>query len=508
MKTDFVNWEEKEQQYYNQYDRFFYDCKNEVDSMFNATRVSHAFKLNIGCCFFYFVFTSRKKWDNLIYREGTFDINKYRNTYLYDLVYRMKLNNLYLCDEFDYIGDTSWRKLNDDYYNNGIYSDYFEFCKIKSFESFIEYSDMLRILTLKAIPSYIVQPLILPKEDFVFSKKEIFYMDILKETTGLFFLRNWNCNSQIREYYFLSSEKYGTNTLLQILNERYNYGILNIDKLNEREIASLDEMKIYRFMFNNNRCIVENYNWGNYYSLDSDSKSYKLIKKNDDIIECSNYFESYIAGCLIFNMQTFHEDKMCLDGIITKVIDESINGVDTDSSYKLMSIDSPINPWHFNLYLDKKYFICSHLKEIADRHSLYYSLKSRIHQKEYQTLSYFLHSCNKQNLESISDNTFINLTNFEISNILYGYIKSNKKLIDKIRHSPSDTCMHYLYETILYPNLIEFEYEYNEYSDNEYASPEKCKSKDAYHGYDLNRSFRNELIHRVFYDDRCGYRFE
>ena len=68
--------------------------------------------------------------------------------------------------------------------------------------------------------------------------------------------------------------------------------------------------------------------------------------------------------------------------------------------------------------------------------------------------------------------------------------------------------MHYLYEAILYPNLIEFDYEYNEYSDNEYASPEKCKSKDAYLGYDLNRSFRNEFIHRVFYDDRCGYRFE
>ena len=86
MKTDFVNWEEKEQCFYNQYNRFFHDCKdNDVDSLFNATVVPHAFKLNIGCCFFYFVFTEKKQWLKLIYREGTFDINKYRNTYLYDL---------------------------------------------------------------------------------------------------------------------------------------------------------------------------------------------------------------------------------------------------------------------------------------------------------------------------------------------------------------------------------------------------------------------------------------
>lgn len=508
MKTDFVNWEEKEQCFYNQYNRFFHDCKdNDVDSLFNATVVPHAFKLNIGCCFFYFVFTEKKQWLKLIYREGTFDINKYRNTYLYDFVYRLKLNNLYLCDEF-HSGtggfDTWWRKLNNDYYNNGIYSDYLEFCKIKSFESSIEHSDMRRILTLKAIPSYIMQPLILPKEDFVFSQKEIYYMDILKKSTGLFFLKNWNYNSQIREYYFFSSGEYSTGTLLQILNEKYSYGILNIDKLNEREIDCLDEMRIYRFTFDNNRCVVEKYNWENYYSFDSNRKSYRLTKKDDDIIEYSNYFESYIAGCLIFNMGFFHEDDKCYDGIITKVIDESINGVDTDYSYKTMSLESPINHWHFNSYLDKKYFICSHLIEMADRNSLYYSLKSRIHQNKYHTLLCFLDSCNKQNLNSISDNTFINLTNFEISNVLHKYIKSNKRLIEEFGHDSIDD----LYDAILYPNSLKFDYEYNEYEDNEYTSPEKCKSEDAYHRYDLNRSFRNELIHRVFYDDRCGYRFE
>lgn len=263
-------------------------------------------------------------------------------------------------------------------------------------------------------------------------------------------------------------------------------------------------MRIYRFMFDNNRCVVEKYNWGNYYSFDSNRKSCRLTKKNDDIIEYSNYFESYIAGCLIFNMEIFHKDDKCYDGIITKVIDESINGVDTDCSYKTMSLESPINHWHFNSYLDKKYFICSHLIEMADRNSLYYSLKSRIHQNKYHTLLCFLDSCNKQNLNSISDNTFINLTNFEISNVLHKYIKSNKRLIEEFGHDSIDD----LYDAILYPNSLKFDYEYNEYEDNEYASPEKCKSEDAYHRYDLNRSFRNELIHRVFYDDRCGYRFE
>lgn len=509
MKDNFGNWEEKEQNFYKQYDRFFRDYKEgDRDSFLNLVFVPQAFKLNIGCCFFYFIFTDKRDWDNakLMYREGNFDINKYKNTYLYDFVYRLKLNNLFRTDEFrnsPFLNEFILRELRNDYYNNSIYSDDLKFYKIKGFECSVSCSCADRLLTLKAIPSQILQPLILPKEQFVFNQKEKWYVNILKESTGLFFLRNWNFGTQNREYYFFAggeSANINTHKILQVLNKKYNCGV--VEKLNENEINCLCEMKIYRFIFNNNRCIIEEYNWDKDYSFDFETEGlYRLRKKNGDLIECSRYFESFIAGSLIFSIGEFFDDDR-----IMRVIDEAINGFRIDSSSRTMNLESPINPFHFNLYLDKEYSIRAHINEIVDRNRLYYSLKSYTHQDKYHTLFCFLDSCNKQSLDAISDNTFINLTNREISSILYRYLKSNKELLKvyKERYHSSGIYIEAAYDTIVYPNNISFNYEYNEYEDNEYASPRKYELDM----YDLNCSFRNELIHRVFYDDRCGYRFE
>lgn len=498
--------EKKEKQFYSQYEGHFF--KIQLYEKKNSIRILDAFKINIGSYFFYYIYLNEDDFkyfsgklyplrsEKLIYSEGNFNITEIQNTYLEDLLIRFKLLNhkpIYFSTEDPLYRYFDWESELDNYYEKKVKSGmWYEYVKGIKFD--VSKREYKRVLTIKAIPSDILQPLMLPKEKFVFSDIEQNYIDKLTICEGLFFLRDWNLLSQKREYFFLIGSK---DINLFKSNIRAKIPEFTVDMENK----ILNEIRLLHFIFEKGKCVAEEYKWNKI------GKEYQLFIDKFEQFESIDYFESYVAGMLIFSMQIEEDGATEL----LNVIDYAIYGYDYGClggytgkrhfEYEELEKKLELDPYHFYLYLypNMKYCLRSHIDEIYDRHILYNSSKLRG----------FL---SNDYLDKISKNTFVCLPNSNILGIMRNIVKRKESDIH-LRWFDGNDMTSLVDSCVLIESFIQIGYEKYICRSNESEEDDDEEDNRTDEDWiaiyaDTHRNCRNELVRRTFYEPFIDFKYE
>lgn len=493
--------EEREKEYYSKYHKFFHDTKwmkekygSNCDPLnYSKSRIIDAFRIRIGDMFFYYVIIPYRNSDEVIYRDGNLDLDYIKNTFIERMLSKFKLYHAHCVEEFQ-SGSVWWNFWRDYINTRRIRIDN---SKVVSLETLTRggYEEIFRLVTIKAIPPEILCPLSLPMNQFSFNSIEDKYVKILDACESLFFLKNWMQYTNKREYFFISETGY--DQMMNIIEGIFYQGNINLENLSDEDVNILNNVKVYHLIFDDIECIIEEYKW------EKDGINFSFKKKIVEKFKNSSYFESYVAGMLVFSMKMNHDNIMWnIIGMLEQStfhypeLYKDIYGYNEE--YRDREFDkngTKCNPFNFylNFYPKKYYCYRSQIKEMYDRHELYYTLKKRKH----------------SSLKSISENTFITLPNSRINNLMYTLVNEKKesiKLYEERWKGMDFDAMIGVYGEVLEEAFLNtwLSYEYSWDENNELDED----GEPILNFYDPNRSFQKELIQKVFYKTDWGFCFE
>lgn len=501
-QLEYRDLEEKERQFYSQYNKFISErawpyLGVEDESYLD---IVDAFKINIGKFFFYYIYQvkhhgkSFTNFEQLIYNENNFEQKEIQDTYLNDFLFMFKLNHSSYIEEGDAVTKAhyDWYSVFDEYHRTKSINNKLRLDEIKGIELQISENKYKQLLTIKAIPSEILEPLAESKEKFIFNMIERDYIEKLNICTGLFFLHDWNWPTLRREYFFLitDSSPYMFEIILSE-SDKQKKKWLSIEK----EKGILDAIGMLHFVFEQGRCTV------NEYKCKKLGDDYILYIDKVERFENTKWFESYIAGLLIFSMEIKRERS----SILLDFIDENIYKYEYQRNvtsywqrqeYHKIEENLQINYFYFYLgvYPEKKYCLRSHIDEIYDRHKLYYAIR----QCEFMS-DYDLRKC--------SENTFVSLKNSDIMLKLVRpmALKLEREFPDKSEYKSDNYMSSHVGMILQHPKLY-LKYKY-EGKDHDWSRRDVDDWGQIF--YDSNRPFRNELIKKVFYEiNNNGYKYE